>query len=108
LFTTPIWSAPPAHDEVAPLIEMENVPLIKAIRELAERAHLNIVIDPKVPVVFERTTVSIRWHDVTPKEALTALLDNYDLVLVDGLPAIQHSPGEVSNQELSPGGAISL
>src|SRR5258705_123749 len=79
----PLRSAPPVEDEVIPLIEMENIPLVDAIRQLARKAHLNIVIDPKVPVVFERATVSIRWRDVTAKEALTALLDNYDLVLVE-------------------------
>ena len=79
----PLRSAPPVEDEVIPLIEMENIPLVDAIRQLARKARLNIVIDPKVPVVFERATVSIRWHDVTAKEALTALLDNYDLVLVE-------------------------
>lgn len=94
LFTSiSVWSAPPVRDEVAPLIEMDNVPLIKAIRQLAEKAHLNIVIDPRVPVVFEHTAVSIRWYDVTPKEALTALLDNYDLVLVDAAP-IRASSGK--------------
>jgi len=79
----PLRSALPVEDEVIPLIEMENIPLVDAIRQLARKARLNIVIDPKVPVVFERATVSIRWHDVTAKEALTALLDNYDLVLVE-------------------------
>ena len=79
----PLRSAPPVEDEVIPLIEMENIPLVDAIRQLARKAHQNIVIDPKVTVVFDRATVSIRWHDVTAKEALTALLDNYDLVLVE-------------------------
>jgi hypothetical protein len=79
----PLRSAPPVEDEVIPLIEIENIPLVDAIRQLARKAHLNIVIDPKVPVAFERTRVSIRWQDVTAKEALTALLDNYDLLMVE-------------------------
>ena len=79
----PLPSAPPVEDEVIPLIEIENIPLVDAIRQLARKAHLNIVINPKVSVVCERATVSIRWHDVTAREALEALLDNYDLLLVE-------------------------
>ena len=74
----------PSKDEVIPLIEMERIPLIDAIRQIARMARLNILIDPRLSEApFDRMMVSIRWQDVTAREALTALLDNYGLVLVD-------------------------
>ena len=77
------WAAPPAKDEVIPLIEMENVPLTDAIRQMARQAHLNILLDPRLSAPpYDRMTVSIRWKEVTAREALDALLDNYGLVLI--------------------------
>ena len=77
-------AAPPAKDEVIPLIEMENVPLSDAIRQLARQAHLNVLLDPRLSEPpFTRLTVSIRWQEVTARDALVALLDNYGLVLVE-------------------------
>lgn len=74
----------PAKDDVIPLIEMENVPLADAIRQLARQAHLNALLDPRLSEPpFKQQTVSIRWRDVTAREALVALLDNYGLVLVE-------------------------
>ena len=79
-----IWAAPPAKDEIIPLIEMENTPLSEAIRQIARKAHLNILLDPRLSEPpFDRMTVSIRWQGVTAQEALSALLDNYGLVLVE-------------------------
>ena len=76
-------AAPPANNDVIPLIEMDNVPLLDAIRQLARQAHLNILLDPRLSELpYARLTVSVQWRGVTAKEALTALLDNYGLVLV--------------------------
>jgi hypothetical protein len=77
-------AAPPAKNDVIPLIEMENVPLTDAIRQLARQARLNIVLDPRLSEApFARVTISVRWQGVTAREALVALLDNYGLVLVE-------------------------
>ena len=76
--------APLAKDEVIPLIEMKDTPLPDAIRQMARQARLNILLDPRLSEPpFDRMTVTIRWQDVTAREALTALLDNYGLVLVE-------------------------
>jgi len=73
-----------ANNEVIPLIEMENVPLSDAIRQLARQARLNVVLDPRLSQPpFVRQTVSVRWEAVTARDALVALLDNYGLVLVE-------------------------
>ena len=82
------WAASPAKEEVIPLVEMDNVPLTDAIRKLARQAHLNILLDPKLSASpFNSMTVSIRWENVTAREALVALLDNYGLVMVDSTPS---------------------
>ncbi len=75
---------------VIPLIVLDSVPLLDALRNLAKQAHLNLVIDPAMPVSLatpvKRTisdyTLSFRWENVTATQALAAILDNYDLVLV--------------------------
>jgi hypothetical protein len=77
-------AAPPAHNDLIPLIEMQDVRLPDAIRQLASKGRLNVILDPRLTVPpFNQMTVSVRWEDVTAKEALTALLDNYDLVMVE-------------------------
>jgi len=84
LVSAATWAAPAAKDEVIPLIEMENTPLSDALRQLARKAHLNILLDPKLSQPpSDSMMVSIRWQDVTAREALNALLDNYGLVLVE-------------------------
>ena len=72
------------QDEVIPLIEMENVRLPDALRQMARKARLNVILDPRLSTApFNEMTVSIRWENVTAREALTALLENYDLRLVE-------------------------
>src|SRR5688572_1479142 len=78
------WAAPAAREEVLPLIQMENVLLTDAIRQMARKARLNILFDPRLSgAPYDRLTVSMRWENVTAREALTALLDNYGLVMVE-------------------------
>jgi hypothetical protein len=74
-----------------PLVNMEDVPLEVAIHNLAAQAHPPLALDASLPVAFpqpasgafSRPTVSVRWKNVTAYQALTALLDNYDLLLVE-------------------------
>ena len=82
-------AAPTKDDELIPLIEMRDAPLTEAIRQLARKAHLNILLDPRLSdAPYDRMTVSIRWQNVAARDALTALLDNYGLVLVE-TPRVQ-------------------
>jgi len=79
-----VGAAPLSHGDVLPLIEIENVLLPEAIRQLARQAHLNVLLDPRLAEPpLARLTVSVRWENVTAREALVALLDNYGLVLVE-------------------------
>ena len=85
LFLSTATPAPQAvRDKVIPLIEMDNVPLTDAIRTLARKGRLNILLDPRLSQApYNGMTVTIRWEKVTAMEALTALLENYGLMLVD-------------------------
>ncbi len=86
--TNPSSTAQP--DAVIPLIVMDDVPLTDAIRNLARQAGLNYMLDPKVSFgqllpdgkPAGQPSVSIRWEKITAEQALAALLDNYNLQLV--------------------------
>ena len=90
--TEPAKAASTAQPGAAiPLIVMDDVPLTDAIRNLARQAGLNYMLDPKIG--FGQTgpdgkpaaqpSVSIRWENITAEQALTALLNNYTLQLVE-------------------------
>jgi type IV pilus assembly protein PilQ len=74
-----------------PLIVMDDVPLTDAIRNLARQAGLNYMLDPKIGYgqigpdgkAVAQPNVSIRWEQITAEQALTALLNNYSLQLVE-------------------------
>jgi type II secretory pathway component GspD/PulD (secretin) len=81
----------PQPGAVIPLIVMDEVQLSDAIRNLARQAGLNFMLDPRIS--FSQTgpdgkpapqaAVSIRWENVTAEQALTALLNNYNLQLTE-------------------------
>jgi type II secretory pathway component GspD/PulD (secretin) len=76
---------------VIPLIVMDDVPLTDAIRNLARQARLNYMLDPKIGFgqvgpdgkPGPQPMVSIRWENITAQQALMALLNNYNLDLVE-------------------------
>jgi type II secretory pathway component GspD/PulD (secretin) len=72
---------PPNANEPVPLIVIDEVPLTDAIRNLARQSNLNIQFDPRITST-NQPNVSIRFENVTAQEALTAVLDNYNLALV--------------------------
>jgi len=75
---------------VIPLVAMDGVPLADVIRTLAKQAQLKVSLDPSLSApssapgggTLSECLVSVRWKRVTARQALTALLDNYDLVMV--------------------------
>src|SRR5712692_6478772 len=74
--------APPANpNEPVPLIVIDEVPLTDAIRNLARQSNLNFQFDPRITST-NQPNVSIRFENVTAQEALTAVLDNYNLAMV--------------------------
>ncbi|MCS7089256.1 MAG: secretin N-terminal domain-containing protein [Verrucomicrobiota bacterium] len=82
--------AKPSGNLIIPLILMDDLPLTDAIRNLARQAGINYLMDPKVGFgapgpdgrVVPVPNVSLRWENVTAQQALEALLNNYDLQLV--------------------------
>jgi hypothetical protein len=72
-----------------PVIQFVSTPLDRALVHLAETAKLELEMDPRLSrPVFEPgkpitlpATVSVRWHNLTPRQAIAALCENYDLSL---------------------------
>ena len=75
---------------ILPLITME-ADLTDAIKNLARAANINYMLDPKIKYgqpgpdgkIVPQPTVSIRWENVTAAQALSALLNNYNLQIVE-------------------------
>ena len=76
---------------IIPLIVMDDVPLTDAIRNLARQAEINYMLDPKIGFgqmgadgkITPQPNVTIRWEKITAGQALTALLNNHNLELVE-------------------------
>ena len=76
---------------VIPLISMDDALLTDAIKNLARQANLNYMLDPKISFgqpgpdgkPAPQPTVSVRWENITAAQALNALLNNYNLQLVE-------------------------
>ncbi len=71
--------------DIIPLLAMDSVSLIEAVTQLASAASLAISLDPELSATDFDThgTVSFRWERITARQALAALLDNYDLVMIE-------------------------
>jgi len=71
-----------------PLIAFSAVPLDVAVESLAKTAGLNLTVDPKLSDSFVDgkfvpvPQVSIRWQNITARQALLALAANYDLAVL--------------------------
>src|SRR5437867_1878434 len=70
---------------IIPLLVMDSVSLTEAVTQLASAASLAVSLDPKLSATdFDaQGTVSFRWERITARQALAALLDNYDLVMIE-------------------------
>jgi len=73
-----------------PVIQFSDVPITTAIESLARQGGINYMMDPKIGYglpdangqVKAEPQLSIRWENISPENALLALLDNYGLQLV--------------------------
>ncbi|HTY88293.1 MAG TPA: hypothetical protein VMB80_12570 [Candidatus Acidoferrum sp.] len=71
---------------VLPTIELKDVPLKEALEQLSRQANLNYTSSSEIQWVDSKgkpILVTIRWENVSAREALYALLENYDLALVE-------------------------
>ena len=72
-------------------ISFQDTPITAAIEALARLAGINYLLDPKIGygqpdaagLIKPEPTLSIRWDHVTAEHALSALLDNYGLQIVE-------------------------
>jgi hypothetical protein len=75
-------------NQALPLIKMEDVPLRDAITNLAHEAKLSVKFHLMPPEKDSESQdplnadVNLRWENLTAKQALVALLDNYYLLMV--------------------------
>jgi hypothetical protein len=70
---------------VIPLMVMDDILLAEAINKLAVAVPLKISLDAKWAESVEKAgvAVSFRWEKITARQALVALLDNHELILVE-------------------------
>ncbi len=74
-----------------PLIQFEDVPITIGIENLARQAKINYSLDPKIGYgqpdangqIKVEPIVSLRWENITAGQALLALLNQYNLQLVE-------------------------
>jgi hypothetical protein len=69
-----------------PVIQFENVPLMAAIENLGQQAEFNFTIDPKIAatgIATAATPITIRWENLTAKQALARVLKERGLFLVE-------------------------
>jgi type II secretory pathway component GspD/PulD (secretin) len=94
LTNTPVSAAAEAGTNMAAVelpIQLQDVPITTAIESLTRLAGINYLLDPKIGYgqpdangqIKPEPTLSIRWENVTARQALMALLDNYGLELVE-------------------------
>jgi hypothetical protein len=98
LHVKPVEAAQLGKDTNAavPVVMMTGYPLGEAIDLLAKELHRKSVIDKAVYESLGQRDplVTVRWQNLTPKQALVALLDAYDLIMVDdpAVPTIRIMP----------------
>ena len=77
------------ESNIIPLIQFVDVPLTAAIENLARQAGINFILDPKIGYGqsgsdgknVPQPSISIRWENLSAEQALSAILNNYDLQL---------------------------
>jgi len=82
---TNVGSTIPTNAPIVPLIVMDAVPLADALQHLAHAAGMACKVDPGLLVDANgaQPTVTIRWENITARNALEAVAANYGLRLVE-------------------------
>jgi type II secretory pathway component GspD/PulD (secretin) len=71
-------------------IRFQDIPITSVIENLARLAGINYLLDPKIGygqpdqngTIKPEPSLSLRWENITPEQALLAVLDNYGLQLI--------------------------
>jgi hypothetical protein len=74
------------HQEVIPLVVIDEVPILALITNLANQAQLKFTFDPSLDLsgMASLPPFSVRWENVTAISALQAFLERYALTLKIG------------------------
>lgn len=88
------------NDTIVPVIELKDVPLDVALESLVRQSGLNAVLDPRLKDYSDPQNPpphsSVRWTNLTAKQAIVALCENYDLTIVkDNVGTLQIKPREI-------------
>jgi hypothetical protein len=69
-----------ATDKI-PIIKMDSVPLMDAIKNLARQAQINYIVDPRIlsSSSLNRSNITMTLTDVTAEQALDVVLKNHNL-----------------------------
>ena len=86
---TPSTNAPVSTAASVLPIQFQDVPITTAIENLARLAEINYLLDPKIGYgqpdqngqIKPEPTISVRWENISARQALLAVLDNYGLQL---------------------------
>ena len=79
-------------NKVVPLLVMDEVPMLDGLNALGKEAGLYLTFDPKLqaPEFTGQGTLRLRWENITARQALAALMDNYYLTLTETGPGRAH------------------
>jgi type II secretory pathway component GspD/PulD (secretin) len=90
-------------------VQFQDVPLTTAIENLARLSGINYLLDPQIGYgqpdqtgkIKPEPTISVRWENITAQQALTAVLNNYGLQLVEN-PNSKIARITIANSEKPP------
>ncbi len=84
-----LGSFPKGNDPIIPLIVLQDVPLTDAIKNLARQSDLNYSLgtntglpQPGSAKKASQPSITLRWENVTARQALEAVLQNHNLRLI--------------------------
>lgn len=69
-------------EEVMPLINIPDATLRSVIESLARQANVKFLFDPRTAATLGTNSVSVRLENVTAQQALEAVLNNNNLIMV--------------------------
>jgi len=70
-------------NNIVPIFVVDEARLDDTVRRLGAMANLKISFEPDLSEKALGQSLTFRWENLTPKQALAALLDNYDLDVVE-------------------------
>ena len=85
-----------------PLVEFRDIQPVELLKKLIQLAHINAALDSNVFGHFDPATkifsspspTTVRWENITARQAIAALCENYDLVVTkDAAGVLQIKPG---------------